>query len=118
MRAFWAFAISPLSCPPVAYGLFAGLGEKIPLPGFFVAALLVAYVLTLILGVPAYFMFKRWGFSSLRSYLVGGFVLGLFPGGILAMGTYYPEFWVISVVASVQAVLFWLIGVREPNKRL
>jgi hypothetical protein len=47
--------------------------------------------------------------------MIGGFVLGLLPGGILAMGAYYPEFWAISVVASVQAALFWLIGVREPT---
>ena len=99
----------------MAYGLLAGLGVENPLPDFLVAALVVAYVVTIVIGVPVYFMFKRWRFTSLRSHMIGGFVLGLLPGGILAMGAYYPEFWAISVVASVQAALFWLIGVREPT---
>ena len=116
MRAFWAFAISPLICPPVAFILLAGLGVKNPLPGFLVAALVVAYAVTIVVGVPAYFMFKRWKFTSLKLYVIGGFVLGLLPGGMLAMGSYFPQFWVLSLVASIQAMLFWLICVREPNK--
>ncbi len=116
MRVFLAFTISPVICPPVAFVLLAGLGMENPLPGFLVAALAVAYVATIVIGIPTYFMFKRWKFTSLRSYVIGGFLLGLLLGGTMAMATYYPEFWAMSLVASAQAVLFWLIGVRKPDK--
>lgn len=131
LRALIGFLIAPGAPALLLYltGLFfvadweAAWGPKI--------LAMFAYLVALIIGVPAYFVLQRKGINSFTAYLVMGALIGLafyvLFFGIWALISWqsYPEHalmllknsvrsGVIAIVyAAVASVVFWLIAVRQ-----
>src|SRR5210317_359031 len=88
-NAISGFLISPLA-PSVAFSIGAlvlaeqsDIPLEIPLSGYvlglfmwFLYGIVVAYPVTLIIGVPGYLIYKKYGLSSFKAYATGGIALG------------------------------------------
>lgn len=110
MRTTLAFLIAPLSVPLAAIVLLKVADIPIELPGFILISGLVAYMSTLVLGVPAFLMFEARGFQSLYAYLIGGLVLASLPAmlfGFLLESLLI--FGVILFAGALEAILFQAI---------
>jgi hypothetical protein len=88
-------------------------------------AIEIAGVVTLVGGVPAYWLFRRMRWLRLGHFAVLGVVLGWVPFGLAALvqplylGQWLP-LWLLGVICGLaSSVAFWLIGVpprdREPE---
>ncbi len=135
-RALIGFLAAPIA-PAMVFALgatiFGVVGAMLEYPLYsylfvsliwFLYAIVVAYPATLILGVPSYFIYKKYGFLSLKSYIVGGITLGaispflLFPiFGILEVLDF--DFWVFltgSIFGVITSTVFWYVSVKSSNK--
>jgi hypothetical protein len=93
---------------------------------WFLYAIVVAYPVTLIIGIPGYLIYKRLGFKSFKSYLIGGCILGgLAPLVLMPIFGIYETlnfnlwiFFISGFFGAVTCVTFWLIVIKNPNKTL
>jgi len=122
-RRIAAFFLAPAAVPllMVLVGAVLWLFDAPPSRGFLVGSTWV-YFFTLpaafVLGIPAIFLFKLKGWSSLRAYAFGGAVIGaistlcLFV--FLPFGFNYPVALALFVlVGAASASVYWLICVRH-----
>lgn len=89
-------------------------------------AIEIAGVVTLVGGVPAYWLFRRMRWLRLGHFAVLGVVLGWVPFGLAALrqpliplGEWLP-LWLLGIICGLaSSIAFWLIGVpprdREPE---
>ena len=119
--AFGAFLLGvtsesllPLPLSTYIFGMFI----------WFLYAVVVAYPVTLIIGIPGYLIYKKLGLTSFKSYLVGGCTFGalapltLMPifGISETLNFNYWVFLISSFFGAVTCVTFWLIVIKNPNK--
>jgi hypothetical protein len=91
----------------------------------FAFALMIAYLITLVLGVPALFAFHLLELSRWWHYCVGGAVIGVV--GILLV-TFQPHDWprinnessqliACALLGAVSALVFWFVAIFQPAHR-
>lgn len=93
---------------------------------WFLHAIVIAYPATLAIGIPGYLIYKKNGLTSLKSYLIGGIVLGALAPLLLMPIFGVPEtlnfnYWVFlisSVFGAVTCTTFWLVVIKNPDKAL
>jgi hypothetical protein len=93
---------------------------------WFLYAIVVAYSTSVIIGIPSYFIYKKYGLTSLRAYIVGGISLGtLFPFLLMPIFGMHEvlrlELWVFlagSAFGFVTSTLFWYVSIRNPTHQL
>lgn len=91
---------------------------------WFIFALPVAYIATIIFGIPGYFLFKKKGINSVKSYILGGALLGaISPVLLLLIGNLksitnmgLELFFISSFFGALTSYLFWKLSIQSPNK--
>ncbi len=138
-NAVIGFILAPLA-PSVFFAIGAlilGMSSDVPsnlsLSGYllgsliwFIYAIVVAYPVTLIIGVPSYLLCKKLGITNFKSYLIGGVLLGgLAPFSLVLivaiseiLNFNYWLFLISSFFGAITCATFWLITVKKPNKAL
>jgi hypothetical protein len=123
VTAFLRLAVAFLVAALVAIvivGLIVTLTSGVPPIGFVVTVAAISALVTVVIGIPAYFLSRAWHLTSLRSYAAVGGVVALVPAGVLAAG--YPEsidFIVAAVLAGIASgFAFGSIVKRTSNKSL
>lgn len=129
MRLIIAFITAPIF--PGTVLLFFSLITSNANEGLwiFTFSALVGYVVTIVLGVPAYALMKKHGLNRLREYFIGGLLLSIAP---IIYFIFVPKFSayegakihmphvglvLLFVMASVSATcVFWLIA--RPDLRV
>lgn len=126
MRIFWAFFLAPLTTPIVFVVLTAfRLGSLEPitiLPWAMMVYAPFAYAAAGILGLPAYWILRRYAEFTLSVGIVIGGVIGLltavFVGIFVSPHMDAFAFLSCTVAGSAAAVVFWwIIRFDEPNGR-
>ncbi|MBC2885754.1 hypothetical protein H7Q97_10085 [Ochrobactrum sp. CM-21-5] len=81
-----------------------------------------SYPLAIILGVPAFFIARYFGWLSLKAVLSGGASLGVFAGLLLALDGLHGRslsimlgFALLAAHGTVVAGLFWFIALWRRN---
>ena len=120
------FAISAL-----VMGASSDIPLELPLSGYvlglfiwFLYGIVVAYPATLVIGIPGYLIYKNNNLTSLKSYVIGGTILGALAPLLLMPIFGIPEtlnfnYWVFlisSVFGAVTCATFWLVAIKNPNK--
>lgn len=134
-RALLGFLISPGAPAIVLYFVNLALVSRQTALLQMVILAGLGYATAFVLGVPAYLLMKKRAASSLLSYLTVGALVGLLfyvlYFGLWGLISYqsYPEHAVALIrnslmaglvaigYASIASGLFWLIAIREPNRR-
>src|SRR5712691_4625019 len=77
LRLFAAFFLAPLTVPLLLLPLLL-YGKLAPfwIGVAFAIAAVVCYVGTILFGVPAYFVLRRWGYTSIWIAITVGLVIG------------------------------------------
>lgn len=109
-RVLLAFLVAPVLVPVFFLIVAWVAGGSVPPAGLPIVVGIVAYALTLILGVPSFLFFQAWQLHSWQAYFAAGLILGLVPE-LLLYGLSTPEsaFMVPSAVIAtiLEALLFW-----------
>ena len=130
------FIIAPLA-PSVLFaigaillGASSDVPLELPISGYFLGlfiwflyAVVVAYPVTLLIGIPGYLIYKKLGLISFTSYAVGGVILGTLAPLLLIPVFGVPEtlnlnwwlFFTSGIFGFVTCTTFWLL-VKNPNK--
>lgn len=127
LRIIVAFLVAPL-IPGMVVVLLPGAGGNFGvLAGFLSGAIVLApytYVATLIFGIPAFVMYRRFHLVGVTHYLVGGFlgpvVVFLVFGALVHDAT--PMQWLVAgawfgLITFPATVLFWVIAIWQPRWR-
>ncbi|MDH3214849.1 MAG: hypothetical protein OEN01_00995 [Candidatus Krumholzibacteria bacterium] len=72
-----------------------------------------AYVIALVLGVPAYFVLRSRGWLTLRLVSLLGATAGVLAGLLIAGDTFVPLITVCALAGGLSAVVFWMIAGRR-----
>lgn len=93
----------------IAWGvLLAAIGPApiealLQLPTFLIFSSVIAYPAVLVLGIPAYLLYRRFGIDTLKAYMLGGFAGGMFlTAMVVGVADYHP-----LMDPRLAAVLFW-----------
>jgi hypothetical protein len=114
LRTMLAFALAPLVPPSIFWAATNGhLGSYIVFVT--VGSLVSTYPLTLVIGVPSYFLIRKHGTLRLRHVLAISGAVGFFAVGVVTA----------SVVASLvgaalglsAGITFWVIWYRRSSER-
>ncbi|MCK4710205.1 MAG: hypothetical protein KAU21_16430 [Gammaproteobacteria bacterium] len=135
--AIIGFILAPLA-PSVLFavgaiilGSLSDVPLELPISGYFLGlfiwflyAVVVAYPVTLLIGIPGYLLYKKYGFTSFKSYAAGGIVLGSLAPLLLmpifgAPETLNLNWWLFLIsgfFGFITCASFWLL-VKNPNKK-
>ena len=132
-RTWRAFLVAPLvSVPALAVTMTAVVAEKEPrsipeivagafhIMGFFILGLPLAYAFAFGIGLPLYWLLRRYGQLTLPAILAITSVLGGI-GVALSLSYVFGSRWdwfnfLLGVpVGAVVGATFWFLGVREPR---
>ena len=118
MRTLAAIAIAPLAVIPVltlAFGPWAlAHGGWRSLSGILLPAIVVAYVLVILIGVPMHLALVRQGFTRVRDYALAGVLLGAVPvlGYVIVAVAFEAQFVLSAMPRAAARNLEWgAIGV-------
>lgn len=93
--------------------------DPMPLPGFPIAVTVVAYVVALVFGVPAFLMTRAWHVRSYVAYSAVGASIGLLAAALFWFLVADPVLAGATVIGGLAATsVFWLITARESNNSL
>jgi hypothetical protein len=114
LRTMLAFALAPLVPPSLFWAVTNGNLDSY-LAFVTVGALVWTYPLTLVIGVPSYFLITRHATLRLRHVLAISAAVGFFAVGVVT----------VSVVASLfgaalglsAGITFWVIWCRPSSER-
>ena len=120
MRTLAAIAIAPLAVVPVLVVLFgpgvlfrAG-GQLRTMLGILLPAVVIAYPMVILFGLPMHFALVRQGFTRRRDYAVTGLLLGVVPvaGYVIVAVAFEAKFAIAAMGPAFARNAEWgLIGV-------
>jgi hypothetical protein len=108
-RTVLAFIVAPLVVPPVfavpALVPFHGRDYLTILIVMSIYGLPVAYLFEILLGIPAWLLFRACRFESLLAFALGGAVIGLVVDGIMKTASKTLHEWSLADTLYVLAAL-------------
>jgi hypothetical protein len=113
-RILLGFVIAPLVVP-VAYFVFAAVTERNHGASEFAGTLLnygpYAYLFAFALGMPAFWLLRRSGYSGLWSYALAAGVIGLIGSGLMSLiGLKVAGVLVGTLSGVVAGIVFYLVA--------
>ena len=112
-----AFLLAPLAGVTVTSFVLALLAD-IPLPGFLLAGSVIAYLTTLVLGVPTFLLTRPFQLQSLVSYVAIACCVGLVPA--ITLGYLLRDYLLagsIAVGAAAAGLVFGVFVTRDLTMR-
>jgi hypothetical protein len=122
MRIIIGFLLAPITGPLfiAVFGyLFGGLQEKYFL-GFFLNIAIYSYLISFVVGIPAFLLFKSTNMKSVLSFILGGGIIALIPFVFLLNMSSKPFmlFLFCISVGIINGVSFWLMAIYKSNNTL
>jgi hypothetical protein len=112
-RAFWSFVVAPAAAVAVLWSFMLASREPLSV-AFLLSALVYAYIVTGILGVPVYVLTSSRNLHAPYGNALIGALVGLVPAGLLYFVTTQLFFIFAIVLASaVGGLVFGLIAGRN-----
>ncbi len=122
-----AFSVSPLAStvPVILFTLAQGSGAS---PGFLLitsaVVVVCGYLAIVVLGIPAYLIYRSKGIESVWAYLLGAFLIGVVASVLItapfSYGTKYPT-WQLILISGLggtcAGLVFWWFIKSPPNNR-
>jgi hypothetical protein len=117
-RLILAFLVSPLMTPLTFLVTVAYRGDVSAHPQailvIFTIHTPIAYLVAAVLGIPAFLLFRRWGWNHALFYVLGGAIIGLITAlvifGLLTGWSVLPgDYGWCSVAGGLSALVFWTI---------
>jgi hypothetical protein len=115
-RAAVAFLVSPAVGAAVAWGVATILWRQASL-GFFIATATVAYIIALMVGVPAFLLSRSWMRRAIWAYTLTGAVVAAIP--VIPIAYFLtPSAVFLSILTGVVAgATFGVITMPTSNNR-
>ena len=85
--------------------------------GYFISALIVAYAVTLLVGVPAFLFFLSWLPTSIWTYALAGALIGAFVAVPTVFLFSLPLTFLSVLAGAITGVMYRLIAMPTSNNR-
>ncbi len=117
-RICLAFVAAPFAGVSTLVLITSLESQSLPIPGAVVAPLVIAYVLAIVIGVPAWLMSRPWHLQSTTFYVAAAVCVAS-PAIVVATFAVDARFALATALsACVSGVTFRSLVGREPNKAM
>lgn len=120
IRAIAGFVVSPLVMPLVIYITFLGIfgfenyNSDTTLTSIKTITW-IYYIISLAVGVPAFFLLKSRGNESLRNYAIGGALTGLLLIIKISNSVVFLFYLLFGVTGALAGICFWFVAIYQSN---
>ena len=112
-RTVLAFATAPIAVPVIFWLSELAVGGHTELvPGIYFPALLAAYAVELVFGLPGWLLFRHFGIKSKLLYAAGSALIGAF---LLLISGGSRDLAPSPFVAAIAALLFRYIAIPDES---